>query len=78
MISMEAIKFNHNPGFATHDAFNPRRNATQFVNVPEWRRFISVNPEDSPAAYAVVPTQATTSRSKFRSLRTIRGWRSSK
>jgi len=48
MISMEAIKFNHNPGFATHDAFNPRRNATQFVNVPEWRRFISVNPEGRP------------------------------
>lgn len=57
MISMEAIKFNHNPGSATHDAFNIRRNATQFVHVPEWRRFISVNPEDSPAAYAVVPTQ---------------------
>jgi hypothetical protein len=36
---------------------NIRRNATQFVHVPEWRRFISVNPEDSPAAYAVTPTQ---------------------
>jgi hypothetical protein len=57
MIAIEAIKFNHNPGSATHDAFNIRRNATQVVRVPEWRRFISVNPEDSPAAYAVAPTQ---------------------
>jgi hypothetical protein len=26
---------------------NIRRNASQTVHVPEWRRFISVNPEDS-------------------------------
>jgi hypothetical protein len=57
MIAIEAIKFNHNQGSATHDAFNIRKNATQFVHVPEWRRFISINPEDSPAAYAVAPTQ---------------------
>lgn len=57
MIAIESIKFNHNPTSATHDAFNIRRNATAFVHVPEWRRFISVNPEDSPAAYAVAPTQ---------------------
>lgn len=56
MIAIEAIKFNHHPGSATQDAFNIRRNATQFVHVPEWRRFISVNPEDSPAAYAVAST----------------------
>jgi len=57
MIAIEAIKLNHNPGAATHDAFNIRKNATQFVHVPEWRRFISVKPEDSPAAYAVAPTR---------------------
>src|SRR5271169_1653623 len=57
MIAIEAIKFNHNPGSATHDAFNIRKNATQFVHVPEWRRFISINPEDSQAAYGVAPTQ---------------------
>src|ERR1700730_6345354 len=57
MIAIEAIKFNHNPGSATHDAFNIRKNAMQTVHVPEWRQFISVNPEDSPAAYAVAPTK---------------------
>jgi len=65
MIAIEAIKFNHNPGSATHDAFNIRRNATQVVRVPEWRRFISVNPEDSPAAYAVRPRRETTSHRSF-------------
>jgi hypothetical protein len=34
-----------------------RRNASQTVHVPEWRRFISVNPEDSPAVYAVTTTK---------------------
>lgn len=57
MIAIEAIKFNHNHSSATHDAFNIRKNASQFVHVPEWRRFISVNPEDSPAAYAIAATQ---------------------
>lgn len=57
MIAIEAIKFNHDSGSAIHDAFNIRRNAAQMVHVPEWRRFISVNPEDSPAAYAVAPTK---------------------
>jgi hypothetical protein len=51
-IQLEAIKFNHNPSSATTDALNIRKNATQFVTVPEWRRGISINPEDSPAAYA--------------------------
>jgi len=60
MIAVEAIKFNHNPNSATHDALNVRKNATQFVHVPEWRRFISVNPEDSPAAYAIGPTRGRT------------------
>src|SRR3981189_2935880 len=56
MIAIEAITFNHNTGAATHDALNIRRNAIQPVHIPEWRRFISVNPEDSPAAYAIGPT----------------------
>ena len=60
MIAIEAIKFNHNDNSATHDALNIRKNVTQFVHVPEWRRFINVNPEDSPAAYAVGPTQGRT------------------
>jgi hypothetical protein len=57
MIAIEAIKFNHNSGAATHDALNIRKNATQFIDVPEWRRFICVNPEDSRAAYAVATTK---------------------
>ena len=57
MIAIEAIKFNHNAGSATHDALNIRKNATHFEHVPEWRRFISVNPEDSRAAYAIAPTK---------------------
>jgi hypothetical protein len=57
MIAVEAVTFNHDPGAATHDALNIRRNASQTVHIPEWRRFISVNPEDSPAAYALDPTK---------------------
>jgi hypothetical protein len=56
MLAIEAITFNHNTGAATHDALNIRRNATQTVHIPEWRRVISVNPEDSPAAYATGAT----------------------
>lgn len=59
-VVLEAIKFNHDPNSVTADALNIRRNATQFVNVPEWRRGISVNPEDSPAAYALRETQGQT------------------
>jgi hypothetical protein len=56
MIAIEAIKFNHDTNAGTHDALNIRQNATQFTSVPEWRRFICVNPEDSRAVYAVAPT----------------------
>ena len=51
-VFLEAIKFNHEPSSATADAFNIRKNESEVVNVPEWRRGISVKPEDSPAAYA--------------------------
>jgi hypothetical protein len=60
MIAINAIRFNHDAGAASHDAFNLRRNATQAVAVPEWRRFVSVNPEDSPAAYAIATTRGRT------------------
>jgi threonine dehydrogenase-like Zn-dependent dehydrogenase len=46
-IRVDAIKFNHDPSSAANDALNLRRNASQWVNVPEWRRGISVMPEDS-------------------------------
>lgn len=53
MISLEEIAFNHDPSSATAEALNLRRNATDWVHVPEWRRGISIKPEDSPAAYAI-------------------------
>jgi hypothetical protein len=59
-VLLEAIQFNHDATSATQDAFNIRKNATQFVHVPEWRRGISVNPEDAPAAYAIKETQGHT------------------
>jgi hypothetical protein len=57
MIAIEAITFNHDAAAATNDAINIRRNAGETVVTPEWRRFISVNPEDSPAAYAIAPAK---------------------
>lgn len=43
MVATEAINFNHNTNADTHDAL--RRKGTTMINVPEWRQFISVNPE---------------------------------
>jgi hypothetical protein len=59
-VLLEAIKFNHDPASATADAFSLRRNETQFVNVPEWRRGLTLKPEDSPAAYALRETRGRT------------------
>jgi hypothetical protein len=56
-VFLEAIKFNHDPNAADKDALNIRKNETEFVTVPEWRRGISVKPEDSPAAYAICETR---------------------
>src|SRR5688572_5778167 len=52
-VSVEAIRFNHDPNAATHDAFNIRMDATQEVVVPEWRRGVTTQASDSPAAYAI-------------------------
>jgi hypothetical protein len=56
MILLESIAFNHDPSGTSQDAINLRRNASQWIDVPEWRRGLSINPEDSPAAYAVART----------------------
>jgi hypothetical protein len=66
-VVLEEIIFNHDTDSATCDAFNIRRNETQAVTTPEWRRGISVNPEDSPAAYArnAVHGQTLTVKAKF-------------
>jgi hypothetical protein len=68
-VVLEEITFNHDTASATGDAFNIRRNETQAVTPPEWRRGISVNPEDSPAAYALnaVRNQTLTVKAKFSS-----------
>jgi hypothetical protein len=60
MIQLEAIKFNHDSTAATSDALNIRKNGSRWVTVPEWRQGITVNPEDSPAAYAIAPTTGHT------------------
>ena len=67
-IQIVAIQFNHDPNAAASDALNIRRNGTQFVNVPEWQRTLSVNPEDSPAAYSLADTHGNplTIQAKFR------------
>lgn len=57
MISVEAIKFNHDANSSTHDALNIRKNGSVWSGAPEWRRLVCVNPEDSRAAYAVAPTR---------------------
>lgn len=59
-VQLLAIKFNHDSASATNDAINLRKNASLFVTVPEWQRGISVNPEDSPAAYAVARVRGNT------------------
>lgn len=53
MIQLESIAFNHDSSAATHDAINLRKNATDWLAVPEWRQGVSLLPEDSMAAYAV-------------------------
>lgn len=59
-VELLAIKFNHDPDSANVDALNIRKNAAEFVTVPEWRRGVTVNPEDSPAAYSIGDSQGTT------------------
>src|SRR5512139_820452 len=68
MITLESIAFNHDTTSAHRDALNIRRNATQTISVPEWRRGATVNAEDCLAAYALTPTrgQTLTVRATFR------------
>lgn len=58
-LRLEEIKFNHDSSSASVDAFNIRKNETEFIEVPEWRRGM-INPEDSPAAYALCETRGNT------------------
>lgn len=67
-VFLEEITFNHNPNSATSDAFNIRKNETEFVKVPEWRRGETTTPEQSPAAYAIeqIGKNDITIKAKFR------------
>src|SRR5687767_270000 len=60
MLRLEAIKFNHDSSSANVDAFNIRKNESEFVEVPEWRRGVNYSPEDSPAAYSLLDTRGNT------------------
>lgn len=52
-VQLESISFNHDATSHATDALNIRRNATQVVQAPEWQRGVSMQPEDSPAAYSL-------------------------
>lgn len=58
-ISLEAISFNHDPVSATRDALTIRKNETEEIEAPEWKRG-STRPEDSLAAYTVGQISANT------------------
>lgn len=52
-LEIAAIRFNHDPNDKSHSGLNLRRNATEPVPVPEWRRGRSRFAADSPVAYAL-------------------------
>lgn len=51
-VFLQELAFNHDSTSATVDAFNIRKNESEPVVTPEWRRLVTVAPEQSPAAYA--------------------------
>jgi hypothetical protein len=57
LLRLEAVTFNHDTSSAAADAINIRKNETELVTLPEWRREVCVNPEHSPAAYALDETR---------------------
>lgn len=59
-LRLEAILFNHDWSSATVDAFNIRKNECEYIELPEWRRGVSHEPVDSPAAYARSETKEKT------------------
>ncbi|HSE31099.1 MAG TPA: hypothetical protein VLA93_05950 [Pyrinomonadaceae bacterium] len=56
LVVLNAIKFNHDPTSATCDALNIRKNATEDISTPEWRRGITQSANQSLAAYAIEDT----------------------
>lgn len=66
-VFLQAITFNHDTDSDTCDAFNIRKNETEFVTRPEWQRGISTLPEHSLAAYAIqqIEKKAITIKARF-------------
>lgn len=50
-VDIESIHLNHDPTFQSTGAISIRRNEKSSIRRPEWLRYISVRPEDAPAAY---------------------------
>jgi hypothetical protein len=55
-VALVALRFNHDPTAAVEDAMSIRRNAITPVPLPEWQEHRTIQPEDSPAAYALRDT----------------------
>jgi hypothetical protein len=66
-VQLESITFNHDTAGHASDALTIRRNASQAVTIPEWRRGVSTHPEDSPAAYSLADVRQSrvTIRAEF-------------
>jgi hypothetical protein len=52
-VTLEAIKFNHDPTGETTGAFNLRRNETVTIPIPEWCIACADDPDLSAVAYAI-------------------------
>lgn len=52
-VTLETIKFNHDPTFKTTGAFYVRKNEIERVRLPEWEKDRCMTPECSPVAYAI-------------------------
>lgn len=67
MLQLEAVLFNDDP-LSAANGLNLRRNAREFIPVPEWRRGLAGDPDRSPVAYArsVARRRAPTLRAQVR------------
>ncbi len=67
-VQLESITFNHDTSGHAHDALSIRRNAAQSVAIPEWRRGVTTQPEDAPAAYSLADVRSSrvTIKAEFR------------
>ena len=59
-VTLNAIRFNHDPNSISNDAINIRKNFTTPVLFPEWQKGICILPEDSLAAYCSKETHGNT------------------